>query len=269
MLAALGVSGTLAGALTAVAACLFMALLTRGALLNIPCNRLVLGLAVAAGGTNVGFTWGVIHGEVMRVLLLFYLSPAWTALFARSLLHERLSRSAVALTALSLAGAGLMLWTPATGLPVPNNPAEWAGLIAGMGFAMNNVLTLRISRELPSVTPKVRTFLVFAGSAVLGLVATRFDTASALPQIPHLGLAVSLVVAMGVALGLNNLLIQHGLAHVAANRASLVMLFEIVVTALSSWLLAGEMPGLREWLGGVTRVEFAPAPSRSGAHCRR
>jgi len=256
ILAGLGVSATAAGALTGLAACVFMALFIRGGLLKIPLHPLVFVLAVAAGVTNVGFTWGVIHGEVMRVLLLFYLSPAWTALLAYGLLHERLTRSALLLTALSLAGAGLMLWTPATGLPLPNNAAEWCGLIAGMGFAMNNVLTLRISRTLPGVTPQIRTFLVFAGSAVLGFVTMHFDKTAAVPlhtlalSTPHLTLAIELVVGMGVALALNNLLIQHGLVHVAANRASLVMLFEIVVTALSSWLLADEVPGAREWLGG-------------------
>jgi drug/metabolite transporter (DMT)-like permease len=45
-------------------------------------------------------------------------------------------------------------------------------------------------------------------------------------------------------------MVQHGLPHVPANRASLIMLFEIVVTALSAWLLASEAPSMREWLGG-------------------
>jgi hypothetical protein len=32
------------------------------------------------------------------------------------------------------------------------------------------------------------------------------------------------------------------------------MLFEIVVTALSAWLFAGETPGPREWAGGACIV---------------
>jgi hypothetical protein len=32
------------------------------------------------------------------------------------------------------------------------------------------------------------------------------------------------------------------------------MLFEIVVTALSAWLFAGETPGPREWAGGLCIV---------------
>ena len=254
MLAALGVSGTLAGGLTGLAACLFMSLLAGRRLLRIPRHGMVLALALAACLTNVGFTWGVIHGEVMRVLLLFYLSPAWTALFAHFMLRERLTRTGSGLIVLSLCGAGLMLWSPTSGLPFPENSAEWAGLVAGMGFAMNNVLTLRISRRLPTVTPQIRTFLVFFGSAAFGISVSCFDHAVSVPQAPHLGLAAALVVAMGISLALNNLLVQHGLARVAANRASLVMLFEIVVTAVSAWLLAGEVPGPREAMGGACIV---------------
>ena len=35
-------------------------------------------LMAAAGMTNVGFNWAVTVGDVVRVVLLFYLMPAWT-----------------------------------------------------------------------------------------------------------------------------------------------------------------------------------------------
>jgi drug/metabolite transporter (DMT)-like permease len=35
-------------------------------------------LALAAGMTNVGFNWAVTVGDVVRVVLLFYLMPAWS-----------------------------------------------------------------------------------------------------------------------------------------------------------------------------------------------
>ena len=46
-------------------------------------------LAVAAGLTNVGFNWAVTIGDVVRVVLLFYLMPAWSVLLAWLLLGER------------------------------------------------------------------------------------------------------------------------------------------------------------------------------------
>lgn len=43
-------------------------------------------LAVAAGLTNVGFNWAVTVGDVVRVVLLFYLMPAWSVLLAWAVL---------------------------------------------------------------------------------------------------------------------------------------------------------------------------------------
>jgi len=263
-LASCGVSGTLASGLTGLAACLFITLWSGPRVWRLPRSPWLPALALAAGVTNVGFTWGVIHGEVMRVLLLFYLSPAWTALLAHFILRERLNPLGYGLVVLSLCGAGLMLWSPTLGLPLPANPAEWAGLVAGFGFALNNVLTLRIVQRLPEVTPRQRTLMVFGGGAVLGCGAAWFDTvttggahpgwAQILMQLTRPGLAAELVLGLGLVLALNNVLVQHGLARVAANRAAIVMLLEIVVTALSAWWLAGEIPGPREWAGGACIV---------------
>jgi drug/metabolite transporter (DMT)-like permease len=74
------------------------------------------------------------------------------------------------------------------------------------------------------------------------------------PTGAHLGVAALLVLGLGFLLASNNMLVQYGMARIPANRASIIMLFEIVVTALSAWLFAGETPGPREWAGGACIV---------------
>ncbi|TKC82683.1 DMT family transporter [Trinickia terrae] len=254
VLAALGVTGTAASAATSAAACGFVLLVRRKSLATIRWHWVLPALALAAGVTNLGFVWGTIHGQVMRVLLLFYLTPAWTALFAHFILHERLSWAGAGLAALSLAGAMLMLWSPQAGVPLPGSLAEWGGLAAGMSFALSNVLILKASRVLPDMKPEMRTATIFGGAALFSSVASLFEAMPAPPAGAHLGLAALLVLGLGFALASNNMLVQYGLARVPANRASIIMLFEIVVTALSAWLLAGEVPGPREWAGGACIV---------------
>ncbi|MDE1184050.1 DMT family transporter [Paraburkholderia sp.] len=257
MLNALGVSGTAASALTSGAGCLFVLLVRRKSLATVRWHWLLPTLGFASGITNLGFVWGTIHGEVMRVLLLFYLTPAWTALFAHFILHERLTWSGAALAGLSLMGAVTMLWSPQLGLPVPGSPAEWAGLAAGMGFAMSNVLIVKTSRVLPQMKPEMRTATIFGGAAIFGCIASFFEAMPAPPigaHIANFGPAALLVLGLGFVLASNNMLVQYGLARVPANRASIIMLFEIVVTALSAWLFAGETPGPREWTGGACIV---------------
>jgi drug/metabolite transporter (DMT)-like permease len=250
MLAALGVTGTAASAATSAAGCAFVLLLRRRSIATLRWHKVLPLLGLAAGVTNLGFVWGSIHGEVMRVLLLFYLTPAWTALFAHFILGERLNWSGAALSALSLAGAMLMLWSPTLGVPLPGNAAEWAGLAGGMGFAMSNVLVVKTSRVLPDMKPEMRTAVIFGGSALFSACAATFEPMTAAPAGGLLVRAVLLVAALGLVLASNNMIVQYGLARVPANRASIIMLFELVVTALTSWLFAGEVPGPREWAGG-------------------
>ncbi|MCX4162094.1 MULTISPECIES: DMT family transporter [Paraburkholderia] len=254
MLAALGVSGTVASASTSAAACLCVLLLRPRAIATLRWHWLIPTLGLTAGITNLGFVWGTIHGEVMRVLLLFYLTPAWTALFAHFILRERLTWAGAGLAALSLAGAMLMLWSPRLGMPMPGNLAEWAGLAAGMGFAMSNVLIVKTSRVLPDMKAEMRTATIFGGAAIFSSCASFFEAMPTPPAGTHLVTAALLVCALGFVLATNNMLVQYGLARVPANRASIVMLFEIVVTALSAWLFAGETPGPREWAGGACIV---------------
>jgi hypothetical protein len=48
----------------------------------------LLWLVLASGITNATFNWGVMIGEVVRVVLLFYLMPVWSLPLARWLLGE-------------------------------------------------------------------------------------------------------------------------------------------------------------------------------------
>nr|WP_044041283.1 DMT family transporter [Caballeronia insecticola] len=250
MLAAMGLSGTAASATTSAAACIFVLLLRRRSISTLNWHWLLVALGVAAGVTNIGFVWGAIHGQVMRVLLLFYLTPAWTAIFAHFILKERLTRVDAALSLLSLAGAVAMLWSPELGMPLPADLAEWAGLMGGMGFAMSNVLVVKVTRTLPRLKPEMRTAVIFGGAALLASVVTLFEPMPAPPAAALLPTVTFIVIGLGVVLAANNIIVQIGLARVPANRASIIMLFELVVTALSSWLFAGEVPGAREWAGG-------------------
>ncbi|HDR9837608.1 TPA: DMT family transporter [Burkholderia multivorans] len=254
ILASLGVTGTLASALTSVVAFLFVVVARRSAIATLRWHWVLPGIALTAGVTNLGFVWGTIHGEVLRVMLLFYLTPAWTAIYAHFLLRERLTWAGAGLAALSIGGAMLMLWSPRLGLPLPSNPAEWAGLAAGLSFAMSNVLVIKASRELPSMRAEMRTATLFGGAAAFGAIASLIEGLPPVPASGALGVAALIVVAIGVTMAANNLLVQYGLARVPANRASIIMLFEIVITALSAWVFANELPTAREWAGGACIV---------------
>lgn len=243
VLQAWGIDGLLASSLTyAVALCLVAPF--------VPWRRvrqdgfLLLALALAGGGCNVGYVVATLHGEVMRVLLLFYLAPLWTTLFAWTLLGERLSRNEAGIVALSLAGAIVMLWRPELGMPWPAHLAEWLGLIAGLLFALTNVLI----RKASSIAVTTKTAAICLGVIGIGLLG-HVAFGGGLPAVQGGGV-FGLLVVVGLVLAVINPVVQQGLMRVAANRAIVIMLSELVFAAISAWLLAGEAMGLREWAGG-------------------
>src|SRR5476649_2755455 len=89
---------------------------------------LTLLMAAAIGWSNLAYVLAVLEGEVMRVLLLFYLAPLWTVPIARVVLRERAGIVDLGVMALALCGAMVMLWKPEIGFPWPRARAEWLGL---------------------------------------------------------------------------------------------------------------------------------------------
>jgi drug/metabolite transporter (DMT)-like permease len=246
-----GVSGRLATLLTYSIALGFVILLFRPATLR-PGRDWVLLLAVAlsAGWTNLAYVLAVIHGEIMRVMLLFYLAPLWTLFFARLLLSERPNRFGFLVMGLSLAGAWVMLFPEGGGLPLPANAAEWYGLSAGVGFALSNVL----SRRLRHVDEATRSGWIFAGVIAITLVPALGEGAvpQALTALEPSGWG--LILLTGATLVLATFSVQYGLANTPANQAIVILLSELVVAAVASWWLAGEEMGTQEWLGGAMIV---------------
>ncbi len=259
VLASWGLGGMSAAALVSAMAALTSLAVFRHHLRGMPRSWLFVAIGLAAGVTNVGFVWGSVNGHVMRVLLLFYLTPVWTALFARVFLNERLSAAGLLLVALALFGAGLMLWTPEVGVPLPGNAAEWSGLIGGMAFAVNNVLSRRAAQRYPAVDARARTVVVYTGCTAVGVpCALLLDVpVRALATVHGSGQGVAaslLVLALAGVLVLSNSIAQYGLQRLPANRVSLLMLFEIVVAAVSSWWLATEALSWKEAAGGLCIV---------------
>jgi drug/metabolite transporter (DMT)-like permease len=206
-------------------------------------------LALAAGWTNLAYVLAVLDGEVVRVLLLFYLSPLWTVLFARFLLHEKLNRAGWAVMALAAGGALAMLWQPGK-WPLPGSPAEWLALSAGVMFAASNV----ISRHLDGVAESAKAVAVWAGVAVLTLGGLAFEP-SGLDFVATAGAGTwLLLLGVGLLIGSMTYAVQYGLARVPANQAIVIFLSELVVAAIAAYYLADERMDMQEWIGAVMIV---------------
>jgi drug/metabolite transporter (DMT)-like permease len=195
-------------------------------------------LVFASGSTNAAFNWGVAIGDVVRVVLLFYLMPLWVVLLARVLLHEKLTWLAGARVLLALGGAAIVLWPEGGGsFPLPRSLPDWLGVCGGFSFALNNVM-LRREAAQPEESRALAMFL--GGVLVAGTLAATLATQGqvAWPPAPAMSWVPLALLLSGFFL-LSNVALQYGAARLPANVASVVMLTEVLFASVSALLLGG------------------------------
>jgi len=151
---------------------------------------------------------------------------------------------------MAFAGAVTMLWQPHLGIPLPRDSAEWLALSAGVTFAAINVLSRR-GKEIPV---DLKSLSVWCGVSLLSLLVMAFQPAE-FAVMAHLSVTDwAMLLALGALIFLVTMIAQYGLAHTPANQAIVIFLFELVVAAVSSYFLANEALGAREWVGGALIV---------------
>jgi drug/metabolite transporter (DMT)-like permease len=206
-------------------------------------------LAAAAGTTNACFNWGVTIGDVVRVVLLFYLMPLWAVLLARPLLGERIRPAAALRIALALAGALIVLWPAGGALDLRLTLPDVLGLVGGFSFALNNVM---LRREAKRSEP-ARALAMFAGGALMALVFALAQSSSGVvppPPAPAFGWLAGTVLLAAVFIA-SNLALQFGAARLPAQVTAVIMLTEVVFASGSALALgAGVLDG-RTALGGT------------------
>lgn len=213
---------------------------------------LLLVLALGAGWCNVAFVLAVLEGTVVRVLLLFYLSPIWAVLLAWLILGERLSAQARGVFVLAIVGALIMLWDPAIGMPWPSEPGDWLAVTAGLGFALSNVMI----RRLQQVSVPIKTLSSWVGVLVITVVMLLFNGGLNLPEVSG-GVWLGAAALGWFGIVIMTLAVQYGVTHMPVHRSAVILLFELVAGAVSAGLLTEEVVRPLEWLGGALIIAAA------------
>ena len=212
-------------------------------------------LVLASGTTNAAFNWGVTVGDVVRVVLLFYLMPLWAVLLARLLLKEALTAMALLRVAIALVGAVIVLWPEGGlqgGLPLPRTLPEWLGVLGGFTFALNNVM-LRREAHQPEAARALAMFL--GGAVVAGALALvlSLQGLAAWPPAPAPGWLLGGLALAAVFLA-GNLALQFGASRLPANVTAVVMITEVLFASGSAVLLGADVVTGPLLLGGALIV---------------
>lgn len=204
----------------------------------------LLLIMLFSGWTNVAFILAVLDGHVLRVLLLFYLSPLWAVLMGRWFLGERIGLSGMLTLLVAMSGAVFMLWQPETGSLWPQSASDWYGLTAGMGFAGLNVAV----RSGESISQGCKANVSWWGVVLLSSVWL-WLAGSGLASVPVEVYLQGALLGIG-AIVIMTLTVQYGVTHMPIKRSAVILLFELVAGAVSAQLLAHEPVLPQEWLGG-------------------
>lgn len=223
-------------------------------------------LGVAAGLTNVGFNWAVTVGDVVRVVLLFYLMPAWSVLVAWVLLGEKPTLASLLRLALAMAGVLIVLKTPESPWPIPQGTPDWLALGGGLSFALTNALLRRYGHTPGSA----RMLAMFGGSGLMAAGAALLGMSAQLVPPPLLHSAgIPVLLGLSLAFMLSNAALQYGAAKLAAGTTAIVMLTEILFASGSSVALDAAQFTPRILLGGglivLAALLAAMAPSGEDA----
>ena len=233
-------------------------------------------LMAAAGLTNVGFNWAVTTGDVVRVVLLFYLMPTWSLLLAWWLLGERPTRGALMRLGLALLGVVLVLKTPESTWPLPQDLPDALALFAGFCFALTNIWLLRLQHTPESS----RMLAMFGGGACTALTCAVLATlAGVIPAAAPAFLMANreasvtqaavtwapYVLGLSVAFLVSNFTLQYGAARLSAHATAMVMMSEVVFASVSSVALGASTLSWRIGLGGgmIVLAALLATPSHS------
>ena len=213
-------------------------------------------MGLSAGWCNVAFIMAVLDGHVVRVLLLFYLSPFWAVCLGWLLLGERLNRQSMLVFAIAVIGAIIMLWDETLGMPWPRDTADWLAVSSGFAFALSNVFV----RGMQNVSVLLKSVGSWSGVVIVAVVWIGLSSTA----FPAVGGGVLFAAVM---LGLCGFLVMtltvlYGVTRMPLHRSAIILLFELVAGAISASLLTDELVLPREWLGGFMIISAAALAAR-------
>ena len=210
---------------------------------------------ITAGVANLAFASAMVYGDVIRVMILFYLLPAWGVLGGKFFLNEHIDLTRGIALALSLCGAFLVLG----GFQFFDKPASWIdilALLAGFALAMNNI-AFRASHKLP-VASKMSA--VFLGSVVLSAMLLAFNVQPfQTPSFDQL-LPVALFGLCWILLA--TLCTQWAVTRLEVGHSSILIIMELVTAVVSAMWIAGERANSIEAIGGLLIVTAAYIETR-------
>jgi drug/metabolite transporter (DMT)-like permease len=206
----------------------------------------LLGLLV--GGGFACYANSFLLTDVVRALILFYMTPIWTTIFEILFLKKQPRwYRAVSLT-LALAGLWIVFGQEKI-IPLPQNAGDWVALIGGAIFAGGAIRLEVVKSE--GIFPIVFAFFFYGGLATLAQVFFLTGELGPMPSVEALLSMATWLILLSVLYFIPTAyIILWSPRHIGAGLFSILILSEIIIGIVSASLFANEPFGWREGVGG-------------------
>lgn len=207
------------------------------------------------GSAFVLYFESLLLTEVVRALLLFYITPIWGTLLEVTFMRRRLSGVRAIALLLGLSGFCVILGFE-TGVPKPRNLGDVMALVAGVTFAIGT-MRVRQRTQVP-VFEQLFSFFIYGGLLAGLLVLLPIDELGAPPSVPVMTVLAPWLVLMAAAFLIPVMwVLLWGSKALNPGRLGILLQMEAVVGIGSAALFAGEPFGFREVSGTVLVVSAA------------
>ena len=198
-----------------------------------------------SGGALLLYSTSIVYTDVVRAMLLFYLTPIWATILARIFLGDLITPSRVIAMLMAILGM-LTIFGLGARFPIPQNIGDWLGIGSGFLWAVAMV-RIRMSESHSAIELTAGFFqwsLIFSAGAAFLLAPSQIPKIEqVLPALPLLLIFMALLVLPGTYASL------WGPKYLSPGIVGLLFMTEIIVGAISVALLAGEPFGIRELMG--------------------
>lgn len=209
-------------------------------------TSLLIGGALA-GMSLVLYAGALIFTDVVRALLLFYLTPLWSTLLARVTQGDPITKLRLVTIVLALFGLGLIIRLEQD-FQINMNVGDWMGLASGVIWAFAAV---RIKSNGPG-TGIDFTLVYFVLGSVFALALTMLplDGAGTPPSLDAIVSVLYWMVPVAIVLIIPPAFaLMWGATVISPGLIGILFMTEVSVGAITAAIWAGEPFGVREALG--------------------
>ena len=199
------------------------------------------------GGGIACYANSFLLTDVVRALILFYITPVWTTIFELIFLRQLPRYYRYITLFLAISGVWIVFGQDGV-IPIPQNVGDWIALLGGVFIAASAV---RMEVKKPQgIYPILFSFFFYGGLVTLIQAYLFRDYLGPTPSIESWFQMMPWLVVLAILFHIpTNIVILSSPSRIGAGLFSIIILFEIVIGSSSAALLTEETFRWREGIG--------------------